>query len=53
VYIGIDIDPVADQSRDTTAARNAKSGANSGGRLSASLPAPPNEKTTARDDQAG
>ena len=33
--------------------RNAKSGANSGSRLSAPFAAPPNEKATAREDQAG
>ena len=44
---------MADQARDTVAARNAKSGANSGSRLSASLPVPPREQAAAREDQAG
>jgi hypothetical protein len=45
--------PRLKKARDNAAARNAKSGANSGDRLNASLVAPPNTQTTAREDQAG
>jgi hypothetical protein len=40
------------EARDTRAALNAKSGANSGDRLSAPLAAPPYEQAPAREDQA-
>jgi hypothetical protein len=41
------------KSAQQPAARNAKSGANSGDRLRATRPAPPREEAAAREDQAG
>jgi hypothetical protein len=42
-----------EETNETRAARNAKSGANSGERLNATRAAPPNEKARGGEDQAG